>query len=155
MKSTTIFTLATSLFLASPALAGQGTIDLPHPGTQISPGSSFNFSYSIRGDYCTSSYAYSVYLITDTPTSATPSDVFMGGHFFGRFDAENYPAVPHPRHPAPAQLVMPDFSKPQGGWGAGQAANDKTFQLVVLEEWDGCDASVRHSRVVFASLMAK
>ena len=143
MKFTAVFTLATSLLLASPALGGAGTIDLPHPGTHISPGSSFNFSYTIRGDYCTSSYAYSVYLITDVPTSAAPSDVFAGGYFFGRFDAENYPAVPHPTNPAPAQLVMPDFSKPQGGWGAGQAASDKTFQLAVLEEWDGCQAEVR------------
>ena len=132
-----------SLLLASPALGGAGTIDLPHPGTHISPGSSFNFSYTIRGDYCTSSYAYSVYLITDVPTSAAPSDVFAGGYFFGRFDAENYPAVPYPKNPAPPSLTMPDFSKAQGGWGAGQAATDQTFQLAVLEEWDGCDPTVR------------
>ncbi|KAI0714042.1 hypothetical protein C8T65DRAFT_707786 [Cerioporus squamosus] len=137
MKLFTSLLAATSLIL--PALAGMGEISLPQPGTQIAPGASFNFSYEIRGDYCTSSYAYSVYLITDVPTSAAPSDVFMGGYFFGRFDAPNYPAVPYPKNPAPPSFTMPDFSKSQGGWGAGQAASDKTFQLAVLEEWDSCD----------------
>lgn len=31
---------------------------------------------------------------------------------------------------------MPDFSKPEGGFGAGKAATDYNFQLVVIEEWD-------------------
>ena len=138
-------TLATAFsLLAAPALAGPGEILFPHPGTQIAPGASFNFTYDIRADYCTSTYAYSVFLVTETPAdgSFAPADVFMGGHFFGRFDAENYPAVPVATHPAPPQLVMPNFSLPEGGWGAGESASDRTFQLAVLEEWDGCDASV-------------
>ena len=80
-----------------------------------------------------------------------PTDVLMGGHFFGRFDAPNYPAVPYPTHPAPPQLVMPDFSLPEGGRGAGQSASDKTYTLAVVEEWDGCDASVRVPPVLPAS----
>ena len=131
-----------ALTLAPRALAAPGDISLPQPGTQIAPGASFNFSYEIRGDYCTSSYAYSVYLVTDAPTSLQPSDIFMGGYFFGRFDAPNYPAVPYPTNPAPPQLVMPNFSQPQGGWGSGQSASDKTWQLAVIEEWDGCAADV-------------
>ena len=143
MKPTSSSALLAALaLLTARALAGSGTILLPQPGTQIAPGALFNFSYDIRGDYCTSSYAFSVYLVTDVPTSAAPADVFMGGFFFGRFDAPNYPAVPYPTHPAPAQLVMPDFSQPQGGWGAGQSASDQTYQLAVIEEWDGCEVSV-------------
>ncbi|KAI0755166.1 hypothetical protein C8Q80DRAFT_1095441 [Daedaleopsis nitida] len=143
MKLTTALSTVASLLaaLASPALAQKGTIVQPHPGTHIAPGAAFDFLYDIRGDYCTSSYAYSVFLVTDVPASAAPADVFMGGYYFGRFDAANYPAVPYPKNPAPAQLVMPDFAQPQGGWGAGQAASDKTYQLAVLEEWDGCDAT--------------
>ncbi len=137
--------------LAAPTLAGKGDIVLPHPGTHIAPGAAFNFSYEIRGDYCTSSYAYSVFLVTDTPTAFAPSDVFMGGHFFGRYDAPNYPAVPYPKNPAPAQLTMPNFSQSQGGWGSPQSASDKTWQLAVIEEWDGCDATVS---VVFPCILA-
>ena len=144
------FTLSTlvlatlSLFTAR-TRAGAGQIVLPLPDTHIAPGAAFNFSYDIRADYCTSTYAYSVYLVTESPSAASPaaSEVFMGGHFFGRFDAENYPAVPNPTNPAPPQLVMPNFSQPEGGWGSGQAASDKTFTLAVVEEWDGCDTSVR------------
>ena len=153
-----ILVLATLSLFTARARAGAGQIVLPLPDTHIAPGAAFNFSYDIRGDYCTSSYAYSVFLVTDAPTSLSPADVFMGGFFFGRFDAPNYPAVPYPKNPAPAQLVMPNFSQPQGGWGAGQSASDKTWQLAVMEEWDGCSedgntVSVIHwSIVTFVSL---
>ncbi|KAI1793258.1 hypothetical protein LXA43DRAFT_1092811 [Ganoderma leucocontextum] len=140
LLTSALMTALTALTLAPPALAGNGNITLPHPGTHISPGAAFNFSYEIRGDYCTSSYAYSVFLVTENPTSFAPSDVFMGGYFFGRFDAANYPAVPYPKNPAPPQLTMPNFSKSLGGWGEPQSASDKTWQLAVIEEWDGCDA---------------
>ena len=135
-------TALTAFALAAPTLAGKGDIVLPHPGTHIAPGSAFNFTYEIRGDYCTSSYAYSVFLVTDTPTSFAPSDVFMSGYFFGRFDAPNYPAVPYPKNPAPPQLTMPNFSQSLGGWASPQSASDKTWQIAVIEEWDGCDATV-------------
>lgn len=141
----------TVFVLSAPTLAGKGDIILPHPGTHIAPGAAFNFSYEIRGDYCTSSYAYSVFLVTDTPTSFAPSDVFMGGYFFGRFDAPNYPAVPYPKNPAPPQLTMPNFSQSLGGWGSPQTASDKTWQLAVIEEWDGCDAAVSTPLVFPAS----
>ncbi|EJF61085.1 hypothetical protein BD309DRAFT_972478 [Dichomitus squalens] len=140
LSTSALATALTALTLASRGLAAPGDIMLPQPGTHIAPGASFNFSYEIRGDYCTSSYAYNVFLVTDVPTSVQPSDVFMGGYFFGRFDAPNYPAVPYPQNPAPPQLVMPNFSQPQGGFGAGQSASDQTWQLAVIEEWDGCAA---------------
>ncbi|KAI0366898.1 hypothetical protein BV20DRAFT_971200 [Pilatotrama ljubarskyi] len=90
-----------------------------------------------------STYAASVWLITDVPSSLAPTDVFMGGHFFGRFDYANYPAVPYPKNPAPPQLTMPDFSKSPGGFGGAHSASDQTVQLAVLEEWAGCANDVR------------
>ena len=152
--------LAALALLPARALAGSGTILLPQPGTQIAPGASFNFSYDIRADYCTSTYAFSVYLLTTpSPSSSSSSSssspsasagtgteddeaVFAAGHFFGRYDAENYPAVPRATNPAPAALVMPDFAAAQAGWGAGQRASDQTWRLAVVEEWDGCDTTV-------------
>ncbi|EIW59691.1 uncharacterized protein TRAVEDRAFT_121678 [Trametes versicolor FP-101664 SS1] len=120
-----------------------GQIEQPAAGAHIAPGESFDFSYLPSADYCRSTYAFSVWLVTDVPASLAPMDVFMGGHFFGRFDFPNYPAVPYPKNPAPAQLTMPDFSKAPGGFGSPQTASDKTVQLAVLEEWAGCETDVR------------
>ncbi|KAH9941062.1 hypothetical protein B0H21DRAFT_753431 [Amylocystis lapponica] len=119
-----------------------GTITAPVANTTIAPGSAFNFTYNIHADYCTSSYAYSVYLVTDPPSSMAPSGQFMNGYFFGRYDAANYPAVPNPKNPAPAQLTMPDFSKPQGGFGGSQTCSNCTFHLMVMEDWDNCEGTV-------------
>ena len=90
-----ISSLLLSVFSYSCYVAAQnlGTITAPVPGTHIAPGAAFNFSYVIRADYCTSSYAYAVYLITSTPNSFAPSDEFMTGYFFGRFEGENYPGT--------------------------------------------------------------
>lgn len=142
MKFSTASSFVASLLLAGTALAGSGQIELPQPGTVINPGQTFNFSYSIRGDYCVSSYAFSVYLISDVPESFTDSDVYSAGYYFGRYDAENYPAVPYPQNPAPPSFVMPDFSKSQGGFGAGRSASNQTLQFTVMEEWDDCDTTV-------------
>ncbi|KAI0775550.1 hypothetical protein BD413DRAFT_278147 [Trametes elegans] len=119
-----------------------GRIVEPAAGAHIAPGAAFNFSYDASADYCRSTYAYSVWLVTDVPSSAAPTDIFMGGYFFGRFDFANYPAVPYPTNPAPPQLTMPDFSKSPGGFGSVQTASDKTVQLAVLEEWSGCELNV-------------
>ncbi|KAJ8463864.1 hypothetical protein ONZ51_g9979 [Trametes cubensis] len=146
MKLTFFSVLATSLTLvAARAVArddsdpAHGKILEPAAGAHIAPGAAFNFTYQGSGDYCRSSYAYSVWLITDTPTSFAPVDVFTAGHFFGRYDLPNYPAVPYPKNPAPPQLTMPDFSVSPGGFGPSQTATNKTVQLAVLEEWAGCE----------------
>ncbi|OBZ71739.1 hypothetical protein A0H81_08753 [Grifola frondosa] len=124
------------------AYKGAGTIAAPAPGTAIAPGAAFNFSYNAHGDYCISSYAFSVYLVTEVPTALAPSEEFMSGYFFGRFDTANYPAVPYPTNPAPPQLTMPDLSISPGGFGAGESASNATFQLAVLEEWDDCGGAL-------------
>ncbi|KAI0947294.1 hypothetical protein AcV7_009753 [Taiwanofungus camphoratus] len=140
----TILLLLLALFSATIAQVASppGTISEPAPYTAINPNGVFNFSYSVHADYCISSYAYSVYLVTKPPANMTPSDTFMAGYFFGRFDAENYPAVPYPSNPAPPNLTMPDFSAGQGGFGAGRSASNATFYLTVVEEWDDCQGSL-------------
>ncbi|KAI0352669.1 hypothetical protein OH77DRAFT_1362943, partial [Trametes cingulata] len=120
-----------------------GQITEPQPGAHIAPGQLFNFTYMPSADYCRSTYAASVWLVTTPPSSLAPTDVFMGGHFFGRFDYPNYPAVPYPKNPPPPQLTMPDFSKSPGGFGGARTASDQTVQLAVLEEWAGCEIDVR------------
>jgi hypothetical protein len=51
--------------------------------------------------------------------------------------------VDSPANPAPAQLVMPDFSKSPGGFGNGATATNKTVYLAVVEEWAQCLVSVK------------
>ncbi|KAG7450846.1 uncharacterized protein BT62DRAFT_540325 [Guyanagaster necrorhizus] len=124
-------------FFAFPALilAG-GTITSPANGTVILPGQSFAFSYDPMADYSMSTYNYTVFLLTKPPASLYPSNEWSSGHYFGRFDYPNYPAVPYPTHPAPANLTMPDFSQRVGsGFGGGINISDATVYLVVLEEW--------------------
>ncbi|KAI0056087.1 hypothetical protein BV25DRAFT_1872905 [Artomyces pyxidatus] len=118
-----------------------GTISVPVSGTKIAPGQAFNFTYNAHADYCKSSYDYSVWVVTQAPTNVSFSETFMSGYHFGTYQEPNYPAVPYPSNPAPAQLVMPDFSKNQGGFGAGQNATNANFYLMVMEQWDDCQAS--------------
>ncbi|KAH9846348.1 hypothetical protein C2E23DRAFT_744291 [Lenzites betulinus] len=144
----TTFALATARAVPAPVTRTDtdpthGQIELPTPYTHIAPGAAFDFAYLPSADYCRSTFAYSVWLITDVPSSFAPMDVFAAGTFFGRFDFPNYPAVPEPKNPAPPQLTMPDFSKSAGGFASTQTASNKTVQLVVLEEWSGCDLDVR------------
>ena len=90
MKFTTLF--ASILAYASYACAtGPSSIDQPAAWTAIEPGAVFNFSYHAIGDYCQSSYGYSVYLVTEPPVSMAPSQEFMCGYYSGHFDAPNYP----------------------------------------------------------------
>ncbi|KAI8986220.1 hypothetical protein BD414DRAFT_529265 [Trametes punicea] len=146
MKFSLITALAASLSLvASSPVATRDTSDPPHgqiiaptAGQHIAPGATFDFTYQGSADYCRSTYAYSVWLVTDVPTSFAPSDVFGGGYFFGRYDFPNYPAVPYPKNPAPPQLTMPDFSISAGGFGPSQTATNQTVQFAVVEEWAGC-----------------
>lgn len=133
-----------------------GTISEPAPYTVVAPGGVFNFSYNIHADYCKSSYAFAVYVVTESPVSMSPADQFMSGYYFGRYEAENYPgglyrylsashthalatAVPYPQNPAPPNLTMPNFDLPQGGFGGGNEASNSTFWVMVLEEWDDCE----------------
>ncbi|KAK0506595.1 hypothetical protein EDD18DRAFT_37247 [Armillaria luteobubalina] len=131
------FPLLLSLF-AFPALilAGTGTITSPANGTVILPGQSFPFSYSPKADYSVSTYNYTVFLLTKLPTSLYSSDEWSSGHYFGRFDYSNSPAVPYPSHRAPTDLIMPDFSQRFGnGFGGGINISDAKVYLAVLEEW--------------------
>ena len=64
----------------------QGTISSPANGTVIMPGQSFDFLYNQRGDYCLSSYNFSVWLLTSPLGSTLGGDsTDMTGHYFGRF----------------------------------------------------------------------
>ena len=45
---------------------------------------------------------------------------------------------PNPPNRAPAQLVMPDFSKRPGGFASGGNASDLEVWLAVVEEWGTC-----------------
>lgn len=70
-----------------------GVISAPTEGTIIAPGQAFDFAYNIHADYCSSSYNFSVWLMTDMPQAFSPSSTFMTGYLFGTFDAENYPGA--------------------------------------------------------------
>lgn len=70
-----------------------GVISAPAEGTVIAPGQAFDFAYGIHGDYCSSSYNYSVWLLTDIPQTFSPSSTFTTGYLFGTFDAANYPGA--------------------------------------------------------------
>lgn len=99
-----LFTI-TSIFLLFSYLSrvlaqAPGTISAPTVGQHIAPGSFFDFSYHIRADYCISTYAFSVWLLTTEPTSLAPAANFVDGYFFGRFEAENFPG----QYPLPIPL---------------------------------------------------
>jgi len=134
------FMTALPLLALASLVSGQapGTFSAPAPYTSVAPGSAFNFSYNVHADYCISSFSYSVYAVTEPPISLNASDQFMSGYYFGTYQEENYPAVPYPTNPAPAQLTMPDFSVVQSGWGRGFSCDNCTFQIMVMEEWDDC-----------------
>ncbi|KAK0448904.1 uncharacterized protein EV420DRAFT_1566089 [Desarmillaria tabescens] len=132
------FTLRAIFLAALAALvsADGGVITAPANGTVIMPGESFAFSYDAMADYSVSTYNYTVFLFTKLPSSLFSSTEWSSGHYFGRFDYPNYPAVPYSTHPAPANLTMPDFSKrPSSGWGGGVNVTNATVYLLVLEEW--------------------
>ncbi|TFK52589.1 hypothetical protein OE88DRAFT_1421949 [Heliocybe sulcata] len=114
----------------------QGTIVSPAPGDTISPGQAFDFKYNTMADYGSSSYNFTVFLVTSPAQAMVPSTEFMQGHYFGRFQEANYPAVPYATNPPPSQLIMPNFDKSPGGFGSGSWAANATFYLAVLEEWD-------------------
>ncbi|KAG7450019.1 uncharacterized protein BT62DRAFT_928805 [Guyanagaster necrorhizus] len=122
--------------LAGFVSANGGVITTPTNGTVIMPGESFAFSYDPMADYSISTYNYTVFLFTKLPSSLFSSTEWSNGHYFGRFDYPNYPAVPYSTHPAPANLTMPDFSQsPRTGWGSGANVTNATVYLLVLEEW--------------------
>ncbi|KAJ7134724.1 hypothetical protein C8R44DRAFT_610519 [Mycena epipterygia] len=132
-------TLALTCFVSC-AWSTTPAIIQPAEGTRIAPGQAFAFNYLSIADYGVSSYNYTVYLLTSPPHASTPSVNFGAGHYFGRFAEPNYPGNPNPSNPPPAQLVMPDFSKNPGGFGAGASATNATFYLAVFEEY--ADGSV-------------
>ncbi|KAJ7175961.1 hypothetical protein C8R46DRAFT_1030913 [Mycena filopes] len=121
---------------ASFSSASTPAIVQPADGTSIAPGATFPFEYHSIADYGTSSYNYSVYLLTSPPPAAfAPSETFAAGHYFGRFAEPNYPGNPNPPNTPPAQLVMPNFSIPPGGFGAGASVTNATFYIAVFEEY--------------------
>ncbi|KAJ7784454.1 hypothetical protein B0H16DRAFT_298597 [Mycena metata] len=146
------FSSALAFFLASFAStsATAPAIIQPADNTAIAPGASFPFEYLSIADYGTSSYNYSVYLITSPPDAFAPSQTFASGHYFGRFGAPNYPGNPNPKNTAPSQLVMPNFSLPPGGFGAGAFATNATFYLAVFEEYSNGDGVIGN-RISFTS----
>ncbi|KAF5386508.1 hypothetical protein D9757_005856 [Collybiopsis confluens] len=115
--------------------AGIPTILEPANGTVIAPGSAFNFSYFSIADYGVSAYNYTVWLFTSLPTHAAPSIQFASGYDLGKYAEPNYPGNPSPPNPPPAQLILPDFSKPLGGFGSGFSVSHATFYLAVVEEY--------------------
>ncbi|KAA1469889.1 hypothetical protein DENSPDRAFT_835575 [Dentipellis sp. KUC8613] len=131
-----------ALSSAAPTAYPQGVIEAPASGTIINPGQAFDFSYNVHADYCISSYNFSVWLMSSRPTTFTPSENFMSGYFFGTFEEPNYPAVPYAPNPPPAQLVMPNLSANQGGWGVGKSVANATFSIMVMEEWGSCDGAL-------------
>lgn len=67
----------------------QGFITVPANGTAITPGEPFDFKFNTRGDYCVSSYNFTVYLFTQVPS---PNMFFIGeenqfasGLYIGRY----------------------------------------------------------------------
>ncbi|EPT05094.1 hypothetical protein FOMPIDRAFT_1021467 [Fomitopsis schrenkii] len=141
MKFTTLLTSILA-FATCACATGPSTINQPAAWTAIEPGAVFNFSYSAIGDYCQSSYGYAVYLVTEPAVSMAPSQEFMCGYYFGRYDTPNYPAVPYPTNPAPPNFTMPNFADSQGGFGTGKSASNATFYLTVMEEWDDCGGAL-------------
>jgi len=121
------------------ALAATPAIVHPAEGTQIAPGSAFNFTYNSIADYGTSSYNYTVWMYTSLPGSFSPSETFASGYFFGRFAQSNYPGNPNPTNPPPPQLVMPDFSLLPGGFGIGTNPSAVPVYLAVMEEYGNGD----------------
>lgn len=90
MQLPTFVTMFSALYALVVAL-DPGTIEKPANGSVIGPNSVFDFKYWIRADYSVSSYAFSVWLMTEMPGSFSPSEVWSTGHYFGRFDEANYP----------------------------------------------------------------
>ncbi|KAJ7459955.1 hypothetical protein FB451DRAFT_566895 [Mycena latifolia] len=131
-----LFPLVCTVFAApSPRQSTSGTIISPADGTVIAPGQAFDFVYDSMADFGVTSYNYTVWLLTSKPKFFAPSTNFGEGHYFGRFAEPNFPGNPNPPNTPPAQLVMPDFSKNPGGWGAGASDSNAHFALVVIEEY--------------------
>ncbi|KIY71209.1 hypothetical protein CYLTODRAFT_419061 [Cylindrobasidium torrendii FP15055 ss-10] len=148
----TLLTAASALILSTAVVAqtSQGSITQPESNTIIAPGESFPFAYDSVADYSISSYNFSVFLFSKPPKSFDESGDFAHGHYFGRFQVANYPAVPYPSNPAPSELVMPDFSQKHGGFGMGASGANATMYLTVIEEYaDG--AGVMGFRMSLAS----
>ncbi|KAL0580642.1 hypothetical protein V5O48_001372 [Marasmius crinis-equi] len=123
----------------------KASIIAPANGTRIKPGVSFPFKYQSISDYGVTSYNYTVWLLTQPPTPFQSTQVWAGGYSFGQFAEPNYPGNPHPGNRPPTQLVMPDFSKPLGGWGTGASVSNATFYLAVFEEYGDGTVSSRSS----------
>ncbi|KIP05179.1 hypothetical protein PHLGIDRAFT_108593 [Phlebiopsis gigantea 11061_1 CR5-6] len=137
--------------LQAPAEYPYGTIDAPLAGTAVQPGANFSFSYNPHADYALSSFAIHVWLLTGTAVDDPWGLSEKTGHYFGRFDYANYPAVPYPTNPPPSQLTMPDFSKAPGGFAAGAEASNLPVKFVVVEEW-GIGQGVVGNRISVTSV---
>ncbi|KAG7088325.1 hypothetical protein E1B28_012334 [Marasmius oreades] len=142
IKAATLFFLPLlSVVVAAPSTRrappspGSGVIVKPAGSTVIAPGQSFDFLYDTRADYGVSSYNFNVYLFTSRPSGFVVDEDYATGHYYGRWALPNYPGNPSPSNLPPAQLVMPDFSKNPGGFGAGASASNQTVYLAVLEEY--------------------
>jgi hypothetical protein len=84
--------LASSTPAVAPRYFPQGTISSPANGTAIAPGAAFDFKYNTRGDYCMSSFNFTVWLATSPPNGGFgPETNLLTGVYLGRFSEENYP----------------------------------------------------------------
>lgn len=88
----TMLTLTNFLMFGTNA-QDPGTILQPTSGTNIAPGTQFNFSYFGRADYGVSSYNYHVWLVGEDlmNDSLGTKDVLTTGWYFGTFDYNNWP----------------------------------------------------------------
>ncbi|KAI5121339.1 hypothetical protein M0805_000647 [Coniferiporia weirii] len=120
---------------ATPRYGAQGMITSPANGTNILPGTAFDFEYTQRSDYCLTSHNFTAWLLASPPSSVLAGTA--SGYFFGRFSYATFEDT-DPPNPAPAQLTMPDFSV-SGGFSAGATAVAQPMYFTVLEEWNSCD----------------
>ncbi|KAF7422400.1 hypothetical protein PC9H_010556 [Pleurotus ostreatus] len=116
-------------------LAATPLIIKPSNGTSIAPGHRFNFSYQSIAERGCSSYHVHVWLFFHPPTPLFVTTDYATGHYFGRFQIQNWPGVPYTEHPLPSYFTMPDFSINPRGWGAGLRASNIQAYLAVMEEY--------------------
>jgi len=83
-----ILTFIATLVSFSTVYYPQGYITSPPNGTHIAPGQAFDFTYNQRSDYCTSSFNYTVWLLTSPPEALL--NLQSTGRFLGEYQTASY-----------------------------------------------------------------